>query len=59
LGARLDQTIKGRLQAVIRGGFHVGLHGCVLRATPGGGYGEEGLCGQVADYHADQQCKTQ
>ncbi|GMN26252.1 hypothetical protein TIFTF001_043975 [Ficus carica] len=52
-GARLDQTIKGRLQAVIRGGFHVGLHGCVLRATPGDGYGEEGLCRQVADYHAD------
>ncbi|GMN32820.1 hypothetical protein TIFTF001_003854 [Ficus carica] len=58
-GARLDQTIRGRLQAVIRGSFHVGLHGCVLRATPGGGYGEEGLCGQVADYHANQQCKTQ
>ena len=39
--------------------FHVGLHRCVLRATPGGGYGEDGLCGQVADYHADQQGRAQ
>ena len=56
---KADQTIKGRLQAVTRGGFHVCLHRCVLGATPGGGYGKDGLCGQVADFHADQQGKAQ
>ncbi|GMN72523.1 hypothetical protein TIFTF001_054743, partial [Ficus carica] len=52
---RLRQTWAGL------GIDHVGLPGRPWsgRATPGGGYGEEGLCGQVADYHADQQCKTQ